>query len=594
MLTMSSLMLKCWGALLKKFEAFIQSLPVVVEYNPTSQYCERLFTRNNSFLSYYNKRSWGFLTREDNGQWVPICLPVPSMAKKEYGQGVAVGEELGQEATSGFGVGANKQNKANTPIPPKAKATKEKEMSHDSDSDESSWGDPNPKLAASNKGLGLIPILGDDKVLPKFEEAKKVEALAVNMEEALANPEVPELVKKVKVSEVLPQKPSVVSRLGKWASWVRSGLGQVYGSPTGHRLKYVDPNSFLWVGFRSGSWVGLIFAMPSCERRCEGFIRHPQHGEEAYYSKDSVKSGDTEGVNSCTFVKTGKCSCHHRGGKGTSFQGNIDINKAGLEEFESDVSDAVKKSIFDNSKVDIDKPTMSLVKKAASFSEIKHSEQPSLIPAKSSEADDFAMKLIKNLDEMNDDRDVSLALFGLVPLGGSRVVGGFTTLAMLEVWALHLLDTFPNLTTCRKAKKVVVEDTFAILYAAMRHMKVTTFIEMNEDFFYLCRDAIDDVESINSKVDVICTHLSNLAKAYIRKTRFNMTKGDTAEKLDDQIKEQMEHVAKMEKSLAETKGLVFKLEERLVSAKAYLESFNQEKELVASSGLYRGCQGLRR
>ncbi|GLT87288.1 hypothetical protein SLE2022_053780 [Rubroshorea leprosula] len=175
---------------------------------------------------------------------------------------------------------------------------------------------------------------------------------------------------------------------------------------------------------------------------------------------------------------------------------------------------------------------------------------------------------------MNEDRDVSLARFGLVPVGGLRAVGRFAMPVMLETLARHLLDIFSNLTTRSKAKKVVIEDTFSILCATMRHIEVTPFFEMNEDFFCLCRDAIDDVESINFEVSAIRTQLSNLAKAYLRKTKFGTARGDMAENLNKQIKEQAKHIEDMEKSLAETKELIVKLEKGLVSAKAYLGSLN--------------------
>ncbi|GKV17049.1 hypothetical protein SLEP1_g27602 [Rubroshorea leprosula] len=119
----------------------------------------------------------------------------------------------------------------------------------------------------------------------------------------------------------------------------------------------------------------------------------------------------------------------------------------------------------------------------------------------------------------------------------------------------------------------------------MRHMEVTYFIEMNEDFFYLCRDAIDDAESINFEVDAIRTHLLNLVKAYLGKTEFGMAGGDIAESLDEQIKKQAKHVEEVEKSLAKMKELVLKLEKGLLLAKAYLKSLNQEKEHLSSNGL---------
>ncbi|GLT29319.1 hypothetical protein SLA2020_041930 [Shorea laevis] len=70
-----------------------------------------------------------------------------------------------------------------------------------------------------------------------------------------------------------------------------------------------------------------------------------------------------------------------------------------------------------------------------------------------------------------------------------------------------MLDIFPNLTMHNKTEKVVVENTF---------------------FIYLCRDAIDDAESINFEVSTIHTQLSNLAKAYLGKTEFGMARGDMA------------------------------------------------------------------
>ncbi|GKV07019.1 hypothetical protein SLEP1_g18832 [Rubroshorea leprosula] len=39
----------------------------------------------------------GVLTKEDNGQWVPVCLPIPGITKEEHDQAGAAGEELGQE-----------------------------------------------------------------------------------------------------------------------------------------------------------------------------------------------------------------------------------------------------------------------------------------------------------------------------------------------------------------------------------------------------------------------------------------------------------------------------------------------------------------
>ncbi|GKV17050.1 hypothetical protein SLEP1_g27603 [Rubroshorea leprosula] len=96
-------------------------------------------------------------------------------------------------------------------------------------------------------------------------------------------------------------------------------------------------------------------------------------------------------------------------GKNAGFQSSIDINRATLEEFELGVGDAAKKSILGKSKVDAGKTSMSSKKKIASPIKVEHDDEPSLAPAKSSEANNFAVRLLKNLKGMKKDRDVSLA-----------------------------------------------------------------------------------------------------------------------------------------------------------------------------------------
>ncbi|GLT87192.1 hypothetical protein SLE2022_052890 [Rubroshorea leprosula] len=71
----------------------------------------------------------------------------------------------------------------------------------------------------------------------------------------------------------------------------------------------------------------------------------------------------------------------------------------------------------------------------------------------------------------------------------------------------------------------------------MRHMEVTSFVEMNKDFFYLCRDALDDAESINFELNALRTHLSNLATAYLGMTKFGTAGGDMVESLNERIRE---------------------------------------------------------
>ncbi|GKV15464.1 hypothetical protein SLEP1_g26253 [Rubroshorea leprosula] len=344
MSTMPLLMLEYCGALLKKFEAFIQSL---LE---------------------------GFLMREDNGQWVPVYLAIPSMAEEEYDQGVV------------------------------------------------SYGTPNM--------------------------AKKSTTTKTQPEGTI--------LKSCPISKLTP--------------------------------------------FRASNFELVL----------GGFILK-RHASIAITEK-GVEKGKTKATIGINEEKEKVVTEEISSDSNDSSSDKSNDQDASFEN-ENDVGDVVKKSISNKSKVDINKPTMSLVKKAVGPNEIKHSEQPSSIPS--------------------------------------------------QVWACHLLDTFPNLTTRSKAKKVVVEDIFAILYVAMRQMEVTLFTEINEDFFYLCRDAIDDTESINFEVNVIRTHLSNLAKAYLKKIEFNMTK-----------------------------ELVLKLEEGSVTAKAHLESLNQEKEHLSSNGATELCQAF--
>ncbi|GKV02715.1 hypothetical protein SLEP1_g15112 [Rubroshorea leprosula] len=53
---------------------------------------------------------------------------------------------------------------------------------------------------------------------------------------------------------------------------------------------------------------------------------------------------------------------------------------------------------------------------------------------------------------------------------------------------------------CNKAKKVMIENAFINLCVAVRYMEVTPFAEMDEEFFHLHKDAIDDAKNINFEV----------------------------------------------------------------------------------------------
>lgn len=82
----------------------------------------------------------------------------------------------------------------------------------------------------------------------------------------------------------------------------------------------------------------------------------------------------------------------------------------------------------------------------------------------------------------------------------------------------------------------MVENVFSNLCVPMRHIKVMPFVKMNEDFFYLCRDTIDDVNSINFEVSTIQTYLLDLVKAFFGKGEFGVV-GDTTHDLKERIEE---------------------------------------------------------
>ncbi|GKU96175.1 hypothetical protein SLEP1_g9442 [Rubroshorea leprosula] len=473
--------------------------------------------------------------------------------EKEYGQ-VSVAEgELGQEATGDAGIGeeaneviplrksvlgkrksvaqppksrarrvfvspTNKQSKAKPPMPSKTRTTKGKEVGDDCDSDESSWGDPDPEVierikilrpirgAASSEGFGPIPIPGNDKVPSKSKEAKKVEALTLNMKEALANPDVRWKILAREIGEP-PLPDDILSFVDSIIDWsdLTSFIAKLVMKAKASEVSLQKP-------FITKGGVRVSYGISSMEKKPgaaktqpETSIPKPRPINELppFYASDFelvlggfIPNRRTDAITDEKGVEKGKVI---EKGKDISFQGSIDMNKPTLEEFELDVGNTTKKPVPDKGKVVADKPSKSSEKRIVDTTEAAQESK-----------------------DMNEDRDVSMARFDLAPMGGSRVMG---------------------------------------------------------------RDAIDDVESINFEVGAIRTHLSNLAKAYLGKTKFGMTRNDIVESLDEQIEKQVKHIKEMEKSLDEMKELVAKLEEGLVSAKAYLGSLNQDKERLNASGI---------
>ncbi|GKV07204.1 hypothetical protein SLEP1_g19002 [Rubroshorea leprosula] len=489
---MSPLMLEYWDALLKKFAAFIQSLQEVVEYGSTSRDCERLFTHN------YDQAG---VVGEEFGQQVAGGIGVVEGAEEAappkrsvLGKRKSVAHPPKSRARRTSSSLASKPNKAKVSTPSKAKIARDKDTSCDSGSNESSWGDPDPEVIEWIKRLR--PVHGERRL------AESTEA---------------------KASEVPPHKPTTPRPISELPPF-RAGDFELV------------PKGFIparKTSATSSEKVMLSFTLLSVEK---GEVKaaigvSKEKGKkvtEVISSNPSESSSCKSSRNDASF-KNGNGSKQR--GKVVGFQGSIYMNRATLEEFKSDAGDATKKFVSNKGKMDIGVLTMSSTKKMVSLGETEHGDQQSAAPAKLGEIDDLVMRLLNSLDEMNEDRDVSLARFGLVPLGGSRAVDSFAVLTLLEL------------------------------------------------------DALDDAESINFEVNTLCTHLSNLAKVYVGRIEFGMVKG-----LDGRIREQAKHVAKMEKSLVETKELVVKLEKGLVSTKAYLGSLNQEKEHLDSNSVIELCQ----
>lgn len=112
-----------------------------------------------------------------------------------------------------------------------------------------------------------------------------------------------------------------------------------------------------------------------------------------------------------------------QGDKNEGLHGNINKNKATPEEFESSVGDVAKRSTSNKGKLSVDKPSLGTIKKIAIPNEVGHDSRPPSCPAESHKADDFVMRLLESLNEMNEDRDILLAKFDLVLTGSPWVVG---------------------------------------------------------------------------------------------------------------------------------------------------------------------------
>ncbi|GKV05501.1 hypothetical protein SLEP1_g17504 [Rubroshorea leprosula] len=359
------------------------------------------------------------LKREDDGQWVPICLPILGLVEEEYS---ATKREPRQEATDDAGIRvlqkyfctvlmtiakeadeaaplrksamgkrksiaqppkskarrtsaslANKQSKAKAPTPSKTRTTKGRGAVD----------------GTSSEGFGPVSIPGDDEIPSKSKEAKRVETLAVNMEETLANPDVRQKILVREIGE--PPLP------GEILNFVDSIID--WSDPTSftiESMKKAKANETKG-GVRVSYGTSSMTKKPGATKtQLETSISKPHPISELPPFRAGVEKGKVTEV--------------------ISFDSSDDSSEG------SSTSDASS-----GSKVVANKPSGSLEKKITNTIEMKCSDQPSPTPAKpsgavdrlspspikSSEANDFAVRLLKNLEEMNEDRDMSLAQFGL-------------------------------------------------------------------------------------------------------------------------------------------------------------------------------------
>ncbi|GKV26781.1 hypothetical protein SLEP1_g36016 [Rubroshorea leprosula] len=367
---------------------------------------------------------------------------------------------------------------------------------------------------ASKDGFNLIPVLDGEDASSKSEEAKEVEALKVNMEEALANLVVHQkiLAKEIGEPPLLDYILSLVNSIINWSDYAsfaaelakKAKASSVPPSKRGVKVSYGTPNVVKRPEVAKAHPKVTILKACSISKLPPFSTGKAKVGAVASEGKrkatveeisfDSNENSKSKSNNSDTSSISKNGLEQRNEDKGP--HDSIDINKAASNELELDVGDAMKKPVSSG-----------------------------------------------NLNEMDKDREMSLTRFGLVPTRDAWSVG---------------------------------------------KVKVTPFVKMNEDS-YLCKDVIDDAENINFEVGTIRAHLLDLAKAFLDKGEFGMVGGDMAHNLDRGIEEQAKHVKEMEKSLAEMKEFVLKSEERLKSTKVYLESLNQDKELLGSWEIVQLC-----
>ncbi|GLT27575.1 hypothetical protein SLA2020_025620 [Shorea laevis] len=105
-----------------------------------------------------------------------------------------------------------------------------------------------------------------------------------------------------------------------------------------------------------------FFILPSVEK---GKVTEVINSDSNEDSSEESSAGDV-------FSKGGNGS--RQKGEGASLQGSIDMNRAALEEFESDVGNVAKKPVPDTGKVVADKSSGSSEKKITDIAEMERSD----------------------------------------------------------------------------------------------------------------------------------------------------------------------------------------------------------------------------
>ncbi|GKV34081.1 hypothetical protein SLEP1_g42502 [Rubroshorea leprosula] len=152
-------------------------------------------------------------------------------------------------------------------------------------------------------------------------------------------------------------------------------------------------------------------------------------------------------------------------------------------------------------------------KKAAKEANSKSSEDSNV---KSTKSDEASRGNHKSNHESNDEDD------GIISYAKERRAIDKSSFVLAK------LSDIDNMRS--KAKKVMIENAFINLCVAMRHIEVTSFVEMDEEFFHLCKDTKDDAKNINFEVGATwaCEGKPNEGK-------FDMAKSGMVSNWDEQI-----------------------------------------------------------